>query len=632
MKDGALILDFTREERRLKVSFFEGGEKTLRPYEIHEVAWEQLDKACLEIINLLRRSNRGAKLTPEILNSLKKSGQLLFDFLIPSKAKEKLASTTAQSLTLHLDDSLVHIPWELLYDGREFLCRRFAIGRIASTRQTPTSRSSRTLKAPFKVLILADPRGDLQASYREGLEIKAFLDERRDIFHVDFKSHPVDISFVKKNLRDYDIVHYGGHADYHSQNPCESGWLLTDGKLRANDICTMGGLQSMPLLVFSNACQTGQTGEWQIKEGCEQEIFGLANAYLLSGVQHYIGTFWEIVDEPSSSFAKHFYGSLADGDPVGAALRKARQALIDAYGEETLVWASYMLYGDPSFEFAAGEKERPPQPIMQKPTRKAPQQLLRGPVPVAATTEKAPRSRFFFPVIGTLLLASITIGYSLYSAPWKKRVTPTELLTTQVALKAETVASTEIKAPLSVTMNVIGQRKEADGSYTEVVVREGSALHSGDNFQVHLESNRPSHIYVLLFDSQGRVSQLFPDPKIEQPGFIEGGRKAAIPDKDLWFWLDDNPGTETIYVLALEKPMSDIRELLRKMEKANEAERKRLAGEMKQQIKIVERGVGGVDKGKTVSYTLSDGRTIQKVTDVVAGSGAVVRAVSFHHR
>ena len=36
------------------------------------------------------------------------------------------------------------------------------------------------------------------ASYREGTEIRNFLDEKRDIFHVDFKSHPVDVSFVKK--------------------------------------------------------------------------------------------------------------------------------------------------------------------------------------------------------------------------------------------------------------------------------------------------------------------------------------------------------------------------------------------------------------------------------------------------
>jgi CHAT domain-containing protein len=121
----------------------------------------------------------------------------------------------------------------LLYDGREFFCRRFATGRIASTRQMPTARSIRAPVAPFRVLVLADPRGDLQAAYREGMEIASFLDARRDLFHVDFKSHPVDIAFVKKHLRDYDIVHYAGHTKYDAQNPSESGWLLSDGTLTA---------------------------------------------------------------------------------------------------------------------------------------------------------------------------------------------------------------------------------------------------------------------------------------------------------------------------------------------------------------------------------------------------------------
>ena len=67
-------------------------------------------------------------------------------------------------------------------------------------------------------------------------------------------------------------------------------------------------------------------------------------------------------------------------------------------------------------------------------------------------------------------------------------------------------------------------------------------------------------------------------------------------------------------MLASEEPMSDIRGLLDKMAKASEVERKRLSGEIKQRIKIVERGVGGVAKGKAVSYPLSDGRLVQKVT------------------
>ena len=45
-----------------------------------------------------------------------------------------------------------------------------------------------------------------------------------------------------------------------------------------------------------------------------------------------------------------------------------------------------------------------------------------------------------------------------------------------------------------------------------------------------------------------------------------------------------------------------------------------------------QRGVGGITKGQAVTYTLSDGKQIQKVTEVVTGTGSVVRAVSFLHR
>ena len=46
----------------------------------------------------------------------------------------------------------------------------------------------------------------------------------------------------------------------------------------------------------------------------------------------------------------------------------------------------------------------------------------------------------------------------------------------------------------------------------------------------------------------------------------------------------------------------------------------------------MQRGVGGVTKGQAATYTLTDGKKIQKVTEVVTGTGSVVRAVSFHHK
>ena len=39
------------------------------------------------------------------------------------------------------------------------------------------------------------------------------------------------------------------------------------------------------------------------------------------------------------------------------ALRRARQALTERYGEESVVWASYVLYGDPTCRYLETTEE-----------------------------------------------------------------------------------------------------------------------------------------------------------------------------------------------------------------------------------------------------------------------------------
>jgi hypothetical protein len=336
-------------------------------------------------------------------------------------------------------------------------------------------------------------------------------------------------------------------------------------------------------------------------------------------VKHYVGTFSDIVDEQSSHFAKSFYTSIAREESIGKAICHSREV---NGGEKSLAWANYMLYGDPSGKLGDTEKREARQGDWQ-----ALKQILGRRVPAK---ESAHRSPLYFSIIAILLLALFYSGYSrFYSAASKESSSPT-LPAVQSALNLTPVLSPKSKAPLSLSMSIIGQRKEADGSYTEVIVREGSVLRSRDNFQIHVETNRASHVYILLFDSEGSAKQHFPDPKIHQPGFIEAWRKIAIPEKDLWFWLDEKPGTETVYVLASE-PMLEIRGLLDRMTQASAVEQKRLSGEISQRINLVERGVGGVVKGKTTSYPLSDSALIKKVTEILAGTGAVVRAISFRH-
>ena len=46
-------------------------------------------------------------------------GALIFAHLLPASVQQRLASLAPADLFLRLDDQLVHVPWELAFDGRE---------------------------------------------------------------------------------------------------------------------------------------------------------------------------------------------------------------------------------------------------------------------------------------------------------------------------------------------------------------------------------------------------------------------------------------------------------------------------------------------------------------------------------
>lgn len=349
-----LHLEITREEDSLKISVFEqrtGEESTVRHYEETPAAMEKIGQRCHEIVETLNNANRKGRLTREVLMRLREIGQVFRDELFTINVKKKMEDSTADHLILHLDDQLVHVPWELLYDGKQFLCQRFNMGRLVKTRQTVIAGKPRILARPLKMLVLADPKADLKGAYEEGKQIRDFMDRDKDIISVSLLSDGITSDFIKEKIRNFDMVHFAGHADYNHEKPGQGGWRLSDGLITAQDISKMMGTATMPALIFSNACQSARTEEWGLKDYFQDEIFGLANAFILAGVKHYVGTFWEILDEPSRLFAMEFYKRLVGGMTMGEAMRMARLELIEKFGEETIIWASYLLYGDPTFNY-----------------------------------------------------------------------------------------------------------------------------------------------------------------------------------------------------------------------------------------------------------------------------------------
>lgn len=293
------------------------------------------------IVDVLARGNRARTLSDKNLEDLKHHGEQLWRTLVPAELHGELVR--GDSLALELDEALVAVPWELMFDGAQFLCRRLSIGRIVATRQPRRGDERRTVGTPIRVLVMAaDARGDLPEVRAEG---EAIIDELEKHATVKARlSTAPDRAFALRYLKDYDVVHFAGHADWVADAPGQSGWTLADGKLTADEVVKLGGGRPMPMIVVGNACQSGHTAAW---DGDTTAVFGLANAFLTAGVRHYIGTQWEIVDGQSALFAAEFYRHLTDGKAIGAAVRHARAAVVERAGETALAWASYVLYGDP---------------------------------------------------------------------------------------------------------------------------------------------------------------------------------------------------------------------------------------------------------------------------------------------
>jgi len=413
-----LELDIAREGERLKLGAHEvisGQERTIRHYEEVQVSADTIQTKCRQTVDTLNKANRKGRVGREGLAKLREIGQVLHDELFSLSVKETLSNTAADYLNLKIDEQLVHIPWEILSDGRQFLCRRFNVGRLVKTRQPGLGFRSRRVTSPLRMLILADPEGDLKGAYLEGTQIRDYVDRENRSIGVSLRSGNISPDFVKEKMRNFEFVHFAGHADYNLENPADSGWRLTGGSLRARDITKMAGTGTMPALIFSNACQSARTEQWNLNAHFEDEIFGLANAFLLAGVKHYLGTFWEILDEPGSRFALEFYRYLVSRMTIGEAVRQSRLALIREYGEETIVWASYVLYGDPTTNYREQlEGQQPwaePEPARVSPPER--EVRTREEVINFAEEEVPKKKRFWWPVpIGiALLLAVMLWGY-----------------------------------------------------------------------------------------------------------------------------------------------------------------------------------------------------------------------------
>ena len=399
------VLEASRDQDRIKLSAHEhwpGEARPVKRYAYLQVAFDAVERDVADLVALLNRmSGRHGTLEADTWANIKARGEALYQQLLSAEIQAQLRASAATDLFLYIDDALVQIPWELMFDGEDFLCRRFNMGRIVSTQQAIVEGRGHRQAQALNMLIVTDPQGNLPAAAREGVIIQEALSAEAQRLRITLRRQRIDAQTVLAALPQYEALHYAGHADYDLQDPAQSGWRLDQGKVTARDILQQGQTAPAPALVFCNACQSGQTDAWSASQSGEQGVYGLANAFLLAGAQHYIGSVWEAPDEPCATFATAFYQALAQGFSVGEAVRHARLTLAERDGDESAVWASYVLYGDPTTRYL-----EPAPHVSEAPAATtAPEPAYRG----AASQPKRRKSLVAYGV-GAVLLLGLVVG------------------------------------------------------------------------------------------------------------------------------------------------------------------------------------------------------------------------------
>ncbi|KPA14867.1 CHAT domain protein [Candidatus Magnetomorum sp. HK-1] len=347
MKYNEIYLNASLDNKTIKINIHEAGE-VVRKKESVKANILEIENRWFKLIDSLNTAVN-SKAGPCELDKIKSFGMILGDDLLAESVKVKLNSTQSGFLFLELDEALINIPWELIFISNQFLCQRFYMGRSIQSRIS-ASENLRKLNSVKNMWIMVNPDGSLEGSEKEGADLFEINKGNKWIStDIDSVATLITPEIAASRLRSYDMIHFAGHAKYLREQPEKSGWRLWNGFLTADIISRMKDGSPMPAFVFSNACQSGLTENLQTNESQNLSLFSLANAFLLSGVRHFLGVFWDIGDISAIKFASVFYEKLYAGKSVGESVNLARQAILhDDNSTNDLTWANYILYGDPA--------------------------------------------------------------------------------------------------------------------------------------------------------------------------------------------------------------------------------------------------------------------------------------------
>lgn len=330
-----------------------GEARTVMRFPFDELAMESRLKD-LQIALLRSGGKRRQMLLPE-QQAVRDFGQALFDALFTGEVRNRYdvslqqARSQGKGLRIRLQaqsPTAAALPWEYLYDPRQSeYCALSVETPLVRFLELPQPITPLAVAPPLRMLGMVASPADLP-----GLDVSQEKQRIEQALQGLRTAGRLEVEWLAgQTWRDlhealrhgpWHIFHFSGHGRFDVLTD-EGQLIFADdlGRAHAMSASNVGRLLANHRtlrLAWLNACEGARGGE--------VDIFSSAASILVRrGVPAVVAMQHEITDRAAIELARTFYGALADGYPVDAALAEARVATSLAVNN-TVEWGTPVLY------------------------------------------------------------------------------------------------------------------------------------------------------------------------------------------------------------------------------------------------------------------------------------------------
>jgi len=256
---------------------------------------------------------------------------------------------------LQVDEETARYPWELLHDANGISDKPMVINTgIIRQLRSGEQRENVIMNNSNRALVIGNPFTNdaypsLPGAKSEAENVIKILTGNGMEMTESIEEQDTDI--VQKILnKSYKIIHIASHGIVGKTADDPTGVII--GEKMIFTAADFDRIRIVPEFVFINCCSSN---EYDMKVSDQmRKKYDLAASVgtqlIQMGVKAAIVTGWEIDDNAAALFSDTIYKKMFDGKSFGDAVRDAREATYNLYGQ-TNTWGAYQCYGDPFYTF-----------------------------------------------------------------------------------------------------------------------------------------------------------------------------------------------------------------------------------------------------------------------------------------